>query len=79
MVSLRRLDSFFSSVELDLEAVGVLPAESKDAICVEHASFKWDPDAANLNLFDINMNVPHGSLVAVVGKVMYLQPKLRNF
>lgn len=70
MVSLRRLDRYFWSVELDLQAVAALPAESSGAIRVENASFKWDPDAEKLSLFDINMNIPHGSLVAVVGKVM---------
>ncbi|KAG0624015.1 hypothetical protein M758_3G218000 [Ceratodon purpureus] len=69
MVSLKRLDRYFWSVELDLQAVGALPAESSGAICVESASFKWDPDAEKLSLSDINMTIPHGSLVAVVGKV----------
>lgn len=69
MVSLRRLDRYFHSVELDLQAVAILPASSSDAICVESASFKWDPDAEKRSLFDINMNIAHGSLVAVVGKV----------
>lgn len=70
MVSLRRLDRYFWSVELDLQAVGALPAAgSSSAIRVESASFKWNPDSEKLSLSDITMNIPHGSLVTVVGKV----------
>jgi ABC-type bacteriocin/lantibiotic exporter with double-glycine peptidase domain len=69
------LDRYFWSVELDLQAVGALPAAgSSGAIRVESASFKWNPDSEKLSLFDITMNIPHGSLVTVVGKVAHLNP-----
>lgn len=47
-----------------------LPFEaSRPAVKVERASFTWDREAETPTLTNINLQIPHGALVTVVGKV----------
>uniref|UniRef100_A0A8C5FPV0 ABC-type glutathione-S-conjugate transporter n=1 Tax=Gadus morhua TaxID=8049 RepID=A0A8C5FPV0_GADMO len=66
-VSLKRIQDFLSHSELDPEAVQKNSA-AKHSVTVINGKFTWtkqDPPA----LHNINMLVPQGSLVAVVGQV----------
>ncbi|KAI1280801.1 Multidrug resistance-associated protein 1 [Halotydeus destructor] len=71
-VSVKRLNKFFNSTELDEY---VMDDEVSEAITVEDASFTWEaspensPDNLNVTLKDINLHVPKGSFLAVVGNV----------
>ncbi|CAM6100669.1 unnamed protein product [Calypogeia fissa] len=70
MISLERLDNFLWSEELDVAAVERLPfGHVEPSIVVEGGTFKWSRELEAPNLFDINLSVKHGSLVAIVGKV----------
>ncbi|XP_030195268.1 canalicular multispecific organic anion transporter 2 isoform X1 [Gadus morhua] len=67
-VSLKRIQDFLSHSELDPEAVQKNSAASEHSVTVINGKFTWtkqDPPA----LHNINMLVPQGSLVAVVGQV----------
>ncbi|XP_025086070.1 multidrug resistance-associated protein 1-like isoform X1 [Pomacea canaliculata] len=66
-VSLKRLQKFLDNDELDSDAVQ-RNTHIKQAIKVEHGTFRWDRDGPN-TLTDINLEVEDGSLVAVVGSV----------
>jgi ABC-type multidrug transport system fused ATPase/permease subunit len=71
-VSIKRLNAFLSNEELDKSSVdrksnGKLLVSSS-LVKVNHASFKWLPDAeAALNNIDFNLQV--NEVVAVVGRV----------
>ncbi|KAG7325289.1 hypothetical protein KOW79_011605 [Hemibagrus wyckioides] len=67
-VSLKRIQHFLSHDELDPESVDRKPAASEYAVTVVNGKFTWakkDPPA----LQNINVMVPQGSLLAVVGHV----------
>ncbi|KAK3559875.1 hypothetical protein QTP86_026191, partial [Hemibagrus guttatus] len=67
-VSLKRIQHFLSHDELDPESVDRKPAASEHAVTVVNGKFSWakkDPPA----LQNINVMVPQGSLLAVVGHV----------
>ncbi|XP_075974237.1 multidrug resistance-associated protein 1-like [Anticarsia gemmatalis] len=66
-VSIKRLNKFLNSDELDTSVIDHNPNES-DQILVEEGNFSWDDDAEPL-LQNINVHIPRGSLVAVVGAV----------
>ncbi|XP_078462060.1 ATP-binding cassette sub-family C member 2-like [Lampetra planeri] len=66
-VSTKRVKKFLSNDELDTSAV-TYDSNLKSAILIENASFTWDKgEEATLN--DVSVEVPVGSLVAVVGQV----------
>lgn len=70
LASLDRLDNYLWSQELEEGSVVKLPFEaSRPAVKVERASFNWDPEAKIPTLTNINLQIPHGALVTVVGKV----------
>ncbi|CAM6088135.1 unnamed protein product [Calypogeia fissa] len=69
MISLERLDNFFWSEELEVAAVDRLSFGHEPSIVVEGGTFKWGKELETPTLFDINLNVKQGSLVAIVGKV----------
>lgn len=70
LASLDRLDNYLWSQELEEGSVVKLPFEaSRPAVKMERASFNWDPEANIPTLTDINLQIPHGALVTVVGKV----------
>ncbi|KAG9267770.1 canalicular multispecific organic anion transporter 2 isoform X1 [Astyanax mexicanus] len=67
-VSLKRIQAFLSHDELDPDNVDKKPAPSDHAVTVVNGKFSWakkDPPA----LQHINVMVPQGSLLAVVGHV----------
>lgn len=66
-VSLRRLNEFLISEELDPNCVGNLP-EFDDSITVKDADFSWSMDEEPV-LKDINIKIKKGQLIAVVGQV----------
>ncbi|KAG9465092.1 hypothetical protein GDO78_018923, partial [Eleutherodactylus coqui] len=67
-VSLRRLGKFFSEEELEPNNVDTLDSASKNDIVVCDGTFTWcTTDEPCLR--SINLSIPHGSLVAVVGRV----------
>ncbi|XP_028827470.1 multidrug resistance-associated protein 1 [Denticeps clupeoides] len=69
VVSLKRLGKFLCQEELKPDSVVKGPFKSdEDAIVIENATFSWSKDKAPC-LKKINVRVPRGSLVAVVGHV----------
>ncbi|KAL9964349.1 hypothetical protein ACROYT_G027978 [Oculina patagonica] len=69
-VSLKRLTEFLSLEELDPDNVETTMPDhiSTQAIHIENGTFSWDANGKP-TLTDINVNIPSGSLVAVVGQV----------
>ena len=70
-VSLDRVNKFMNNDELSDDAVireEQDEGNTKDAIEIKDATFKWTSDEPNV-LSDINLNIPAGSLTAVVGTV----------
>ena len=66
-VSLRRINKFMNSDELDPNSVSHDPNQ-KESIVVKKACFSWDKETEPY-LKDINLTVKDGELVAVVGSV----------
>ncbi|CAG7833091.1 unnamed protein product [Allacma fusca] len=66
MVSLKRLDKYMNSEEIDPESVTHDPT-AKDPITVENGSFAWEGDTTVLK--NVNLSVHDGELLAVVGTV----------
>ncbi|CAF2155180.1 unnamed protein product [Rotaria magnacalcarata] len=70
-VSNKRIENFLNSEEIDEDAVDRISIDSnKYAVKMENSSFRWsnlvdDP----IILKNINMQIEHGSLIAVVGMV----------
>jgi ABC-type protease/lipase transport system fused ATPase/permease subunit len=70
VVSLERLDKYLWSSELEKGAIVKLPfSATAPAVKVMQASFNWEPEAENMTLTNINLHIPRGALVTVVGKV----------
>lgn len=69
-VSIRRMERYLNADELEPLAVTTEPRESA-AVVVQGGQFLWegDEEQASWRLKDIEMNVPHGRLVALVGTV----------
>ncbi|KAK7067583.1 Canalicular multispecific organic anion transporter 1, partial [Halocaridina rubra] len=69
-VSLKRLNKFLNADELDPNAV-FKDHKSKYPISIENGTFAWgnDEEYGKPVLRNVNMEVDHGSLVAVVGSV----------
>ena len=67
-VSLKRLNEFMSQEEMDADAIEHA-LNIEEPLKIKHGSFKWRCIDALLTLEDININVPQGSLTAVVGSV----------
>uniref|UniRef100_A0A1I7YAB2 Multidrug resistance-associated protein 1-like n=1 Tax=Steinernema glaseri TaxID=37863 RepID=A0A1I7YAB2_9BILA len=68
-VSNKRLKSFLDEEEMDVTAVE-RSTSSDDMISIKHGSFAWDLSGDSpFALSDINISIPAGSLVAVVGTV----------
>ncbi|KAG6545035.1 hypothetical protein Mapa_013728 [Marchantia paleacea] len=68
--SLRRLDKFFASQELEA-VVELVSKQDSELLAVEirSGSFRWDPRAETPTLKNVNLRAPPGSLIAVVGMV----------
>ncbi|KAJ7294959.1 hypothetical protein O6H91_05G079100 [Diphasiastrum complanatum] len=69
MTSFDRLDRYMRSPELDPSAIERLPWGNELAVEVEEGVFKWDTESDSPTLRNINLKVPTGSLVAIVGMV----------
>ncbi|KAM9537342.1 ATP-binding cassette sub-family C member 3 [Guaruba guarouba] len=67
-VSLKRIQQFLSHDELDPNSVETKVIAPGNAISVTNASFSWEKELKP-SLKDINLLVPSGALVAVVGHV----------
>ncbi|NXG12463.1 MRP3 protein, partial [Sakesphorus luctuosus] len=67
-VSLKRIQQFLSHDELDPNCVETKVIAPGNAISVTNATFSWGKELKP-SLKDINMLVPSGSLVAIVGQV----------
>ncbi|XP_051774742.1 ATP-binding cassette sub-family C member 3 isoform X3 [Erpetoichthys calabaricus] len=67
-VSLKRIQHFLNHDELDPESVDRKNISPGYAVSVMNGSFSWDPNGS-VTLNNINLLVPGGSLVAVVGHV----------
>ncbi|XP_062590611.1 multidrug resistance-associated protein 1-like isoform X1 [Saccostrea cucullata] len=68
VVSIKRIQDFL--VMTDLDSTNVHHSSLSDyAIEVENASFAWDLEAPSPTLKDINLKIPEGMLIAVVGQV----------
>eukprot|EP00246_Nothoceros_aenigmaticus_P013792 TRINITY_DN4941_c0_g1_i1.p1 TRINITY_DN4941_c0_g1~~TRINITY_DN4941_c0_g1_i1.p1 ORF type:complete len:1023 (+),score=185.59 TRINITY_DN4941_c0_g1_i1:213-3071(+) len=70
LVSLQRLDRYLWSEELQSDAIEKYPLGALNvAISVEDGKFQWDSEEEKSSLTNINLTIPPGHLVAVVGKV----------
>eukprot|EP00079_Xenopus_tropicalis_P030383 XP_012826370.1 PREDICTED: multidrug resistance-associated protein 1-like [Xenopus tropicalis] len=67
-VSLKRMVKFFSAEELEPESVDINDSLSKHAITIRHGTFTWSSSEPPC-LQSINIGIPQGTLVAVVGQV----------
>ncbi len=68
-VSINRINRFLNCEELDPNAISDSMEDDSNAIEIKHASFKWGDADDSFMLKDLNVTVPKGSLVAVVGMV----------
>ncbi|XP_050416423.2 multidrug resistance-associated protein 1 [Patella vulgata] len=67
-VSIGRIGKFLRHGDLDTDNVSK-DSSYADVIHVEDGTFTWDKTATKPTLRNINLRVPHGKLVAVVGQV----------
>ncbi|KAL0984010.1 hypothetical protein UPYG_G00135860 [Umbra pygmaea] len=67
-VSLKRIQDFLSHDELDPEAVDRINTAAESSVTVVNGKFSWAKQDTP-TLHDINLMVPQGSLLAVVGHV----------
>ncbi|KAJ2942610.1 hypothetical protein O0L34_g2077 [Tuta absoluta] len=67
-VGIKRLNKFMNCDELNVESIEHDPKEP-NPILIENGHFAWDESDAEPTLKNINLQVPRGSLVAVVGAV----------
>ncbi|CAB3223730.1 unnamed protein product [Arctia plantaginis] len=67
-VSLKRLNKFLNSEELDVRMIEHNPDEP-DQIVAENGYFSWNGVDSEPTLTNLNLQIPRGSLVAVVGAV----------
>ncbi|CAJ0955155.1 unnamed protein product, partial [Mesorhabditis belari] len=67
-VSNKRLKAFFAEEEMAPQALNAKDT-SDEAIRIDNGSFTWESSSENPLLNGIDMSIPRGSLVAIVGKV----------
>ncbi|XP_047989436.1 multidrug resistance-associated protein 1 isoform X3 [Leguminivora glycinivorella] len=67
-VGIKRLNKFMNCDELDMNSVEHDPKEPNPLV-MENGNFSWGDKDAELTLKNINLTVPKGHLVAVVGAV----------
>ncbi|KAG8182126.1 hypothetical protein JTE90_002620 [Oedothorax gibbosus] len=67
-VSLGRLRKFFTAENKDESMIGNNPNKG-EVLTVKDASFSWSTDNDERTLKNINLNVPKGKLVAIIGPV----------
>ncbi|XP_055636693.1 multidrug resistance-associated protein 1-like isoform X2 [Toxorhynchites rutilus septentrionalis] len=64
-VSIKRIDKFMNSAELDPN--NVTHTESEDAVCIKNGTFSWGDETPTLR--NVNFSLRRGRLSAVVGSV----------
>ncbi|XP_049867758.1 multidrug resistance-associated protein 1 isoform X3 [Pectinophora gossypiella] len=67
-VGIKRLNKFMNCDELNVDSIEHDPKEPNPLI-IENGHFTWSDKESELTLKNINLQVPRGSLVAVVGAV----------
>ncbi|KAJ8311733.1 hypothetical protein KUTeg_011088 [Tegillarca granosa] len=67
-VSIGRIQDYLWKEDLDTDNT-VFVESSEYAVKVNNASFTWDPESPIITLKDINLRIPDGQLIAVVGQV----------
>ncbi|KAK3096100.1 hypothetical protein FSP39_023229 [Pinctada imbricata] len=67
-VSIGRIQAFMWKEDIDTDNV-MHPIEADYAVSIDNGSFTWDRDDPNITLKDIDVKIPEGKLVAVVGQV----------
>ncbi|KAL5244983.1 hypothetical protein ACI65C_012393 [Semiaphis heraclei] len=67
-VSVKRINKFMNSEELDPDAV-THDSDEKDPLVIENGTFTWGEPTDAPILSNINLRISSGQLVAVVGKV----------
>ncbi|XP_022645623.1 canalicular multispecific organic anion transporter 2-like isoform X2 [Varroa jacobsoni] len=67
-VSLNRVNKYLRSDELDKDAVQRIKGAAS-AISIRNGTFQYAADAETPTLQDINMEIKHGQLIAIVGTV----------
>ncbi|CAC5365085.1 ABCC1 [Mytilus coruscus] len=67
-VSLKRVGNFLCSEDLDPSSVQHV-FDTEHAIKIQRGTFTWDKENPQSTLRDINLTIPDGQLVAVVGHV----------
>ncbi|XP_065208391.1 multidrug resistance-associated protein 1-like isoform X2 [Planococcus citri] len=67
-ISIRRMDDFLNSEELDDSAISH-DTTTNERLIMQNASFSWDSKEGTATLKNININVDDNSLVAVIGPV----------
>ena len=68
LIAEKRVSKFLQQDELDSNNVQALPPTSPYSLAIEKGTFTWnEEDAVTLNKVDLS--VPDGQLVAVVGQV----------
>lgn len=68
-ISIKRADKFLNSSDIPQDNV-IRTHVGDSAIKVTNGNFTWDPeDPSNFSLKNININIPSGQLVAIVGSV----------
>jgi ABC-type bacteriocin/lantibiotic exporter with double-glycine peptidase domain len=68
-VSLKRVNDFMNANENNPNDIEHNPND-QFVVEMKDASFNWDPSSKS-TLHNINLRIPHGGLVAIVGKVGY--------
>ena len=67
LVSIKRMNKYFNAEEIDIYAINAMQ-DQQCAVKIKNVDFTWDrEDSATLT--NINLEIPHGKLVAVVGRV----------
>ncbi|XP_055866421.1 multidrug resistance-associated protein 1-like isoform X2 [Biomphalaria glabrata] len=67
-VSMKRISKFLRQEDLDLDSVCYDP-NFESAVRIENGTFTWDATLNNPTLSNINVNIPEGRLIAIVGQV----------
>ena len=67
MVAIKRINKYLNSEEIDEDAIRYLP-DQENAIRVRNGTFTWTRDGT-ATLKNIDLEIPHGKLVALVGSV----------
>lgn len=67
-VSMKRVNTFLNWADLDPANV-ILDPKAENVISITNGTFRWDKEIPKPTLQNINVTVPEGKLVAVVGPV----------